>query len=260
MKISKPIFFVFTALLAAAPSRRASAAVSDLELLKKVDSLASYYGVDFSAEYTIVQDKPGQSRTATVAGVFRRDSSALYTIIIMQPAINRGQGYLKQGDTLWFYDPESKRFNSTSSRERFQNSNARNSDFTRSTLSEDYRILSGEEAVLGRFKCRALTLEAVSRDVTYPRMKIWVSDDGLIRQTQDYSLSGQLLRTSAIPEYYNIDGRYVPKAVLQVDALRGATVNGAFVNERTLISVSNPSFAPVSSAIFSKTYLEKASR
>jgi outer membrane lipoprotein-sorting protein len=224
------------------------------------DNLASYYGVDFSAEYTIVQDKPGQSRTATVAGVFRRDSDAMYTIVIVQPAINRGQGYLKQGNTLWFYDPESKRFNSTSSRDRFQNSNARNSDFTRSTLSDDYSISAGEEAVLGRFKCRVLTLEATSNEVTYPRMKVWVSEDGLVRKTEDYSLSGQLLRTSVIPEYYQIGGRYVPKAVLLVDALRGATVNGVFVNEKTQISIKNPSFSPVSSSVFSKTFLEKASR
>jgi outer membrane lipoprotein-sorting protein len=256
----KPVLFVFIAALFAAGAVGPLAAIPDEELLKRADNLASYYGVDFSAEYTIVQDKPGQSRNATVAGVFRRDSDAMYTIVIVQPAINRGQGYLKQGDTLWFYDPESKRFNSTSSRDRFQNSNARNSDFTRSTLSDDYNISTGEEAVLGRFKCRVLTLEATNKEVTYPRMKVWLSEDGLVRKTEDYSLSGQLLRTSVIPEYYNLGGRYVPKAVLLVDALRGATVNGVFVNEKTQISIKNPSFAPVSSSVFSKTFLEKASR
>jgi outer membrane lipoprotein-sorting protein len=256
----KPLLFVFTAALLAVRAACSLWAISDEELLKKVDNLASYYGVDFSAEYTIVQDKPGQSRSTTVAGVFRRDSDAMYTIIIIQPAINKGQGYLKQGDTLWFYDPESRRFNSTSSRGRFQNSNARNSDFTRSTLADDYRISSGAEEILGRFRCRVLTLEAVSREVTYPRMKVWVSEDGLVRKTEDYSLSGQLMRTSAVPEYHNIGGRYVPKAILFVDALRGAMVNGVFVNEKTQISISRPSFAPVSGSIFSKTYLEKAAR
>jgi outer membrane lipoprotein-sorting protein len=254
------LLFVFTAALLAARVPSSLWAISDEELLKKVDGLASYYGVDFSAEYTIVQDKPGQGRSTTVAGVFRRDSDAMYTIVIIQPAINKGQGYLKQGNTLWFYDPESKRFNSTSSQSRFQNSNARNSDFTRSTLADDYRISSGAEEVLGRFKCRVLTLEALNNEVTYPRMKVWVSEDGLVRKTEDYSLSGQLMRTSAIPEYYNIGGRYVPSAILFVDALRGATVNGVFKNEKTQITISKPSFAPVSGAVFSKTYLEKVSR
>lgn len=235
-------------------------AISDNELLAGVDAAVSYYGVDFSAEYTIVQDKPGQGLSTTVAGVFRRDSSNTYVIIIMQPLATKGQGYLKQGETLWFYDPENRRFNTTRSSDRFQNSNARNSDFTRSTLAQDYKVISGEDAVLGRFKCRLLTLEATTTEVTYPKMKAWISDDGLLRKTEDYSLSGQLLRTSAIPDYYSIEGRFVPKQILFVETLRGATINGKFVNEKTQITISKPSFARVANSVFSKTFLENVNK
>jgi outer membrane lipoprotein-sorting protein len=235
-------------------------ALSDEEILQRADSLASYYNTDFSAEYTIVQDRPGQARSTTVAGIFRRDSDETYVIVIMQPAVSRGQGYLKQGKTLWFYDPESRRFNSTSSQDRFQNSNARNSDFTRSTMASDYRIVSGEDAALGRFRCRLLTLEALSGEVTCPRMKIWISEDGLVRKTEDYSLSGQLLRTSAIPDYYQVGGRYVPKQILLVDALRGAVINGSFVNEKTQITITKPSFDRVADSVYSKTFLETVNR
>jgi len=235
-------------------------AISDQELLATVDSLVSYYDTDFSAEYTIVQEKPGQGLSTTVAGVFRRDSSETFVIVIMQPLISKGQGYLKQGKTLWFYDPESRRFNTTSNAERFQNTNARNSDFTRSTLSQDYKVTAGADAVLGRFQCRVLTLEAVTTNVTFPKMKIWVSEDGLLRKSEDYSLSGQLLRTSAIPDYYRIDGRHVPKQLLFVDALRGAVINGTFMNEKTQISISKPSFGKVADSVFSKTFLETVNR
>jgi len=231
-------------------------AITDQELLVKVDSLVSYYGTDFSAEYTIVQEKPGQGLSTTVAGVFRRDSSETFVIVIMQPLINKGQGYLKQNKTLWFYDPESRRFNTTTNAERFQNTNARNSDFTRSTLAQDYKVTAGEDAVLGRFNCRLLTLEAVTTDVTYPKMKVWISNDGLLRKSEDYSLSGQLLRTSAIPDYYQIGGRFVPRQILFVDALRGAMINGTFMNEKTQISIAKPSFAKVADSVFSKTFLE----
>jgi outer membrane lipoprotein-sorting protein len=229
---------------------------SDLDILKKADSLASYMDSDFSAEYTIVQDKPGQSRNTTVAGVFRRDVREMYVIIIMQPTINKGQGYLKQGETLWVYDPESRKFNTTSSSDRFQNTNARNSDFTRSTLAEDYKIISGTDEALGKFKCRVLNLEAVTTEVTYPKMKIWISEDGLVRKTEDYSLSGQLLRTSAFPDYYQIGSRFVPKRILFVDALLGATVAGKFVNEKTQITINKPSFSGLADSVFSKTFLE----
>jgi hypothetical protein len=161
---------------------------------------------------------------------------------------------------MWIYDPRSKRFNSTSSQERFQNTNARNSDFTRSTLAQDYRINSGADAVLGRFKCRVLTLEAIVNEVTYPKMKIWISEDGLVRKTEDYSLSGQLLRTSAITDYWRIGNRYVPKQIVFVDALRGARINGNFVNEITTISINKPSFSRLADMVFSKDYLERISK
>jgi outer membrane lipoprotein-sorting protein len=247
-----PVLFFFTA--------ASIQAVTDQELLVKVDSLVSYYGIDFSAEYTIVQEKPGQGLSTTVAGVFRRDSSETFVIVIMEPSISKGQGYLKQGKTLWFYDPESRNFNTTNNADRFQNTNARNSDFTRSTLSQDYKVTAGEDVTLGRFKCRLLTLEAVTKDVTYPKMRVWISEDGLLRKTEDYSLSGQLLRTSAIPDYHQISGRYVPKQILFVDALQGAIINGKFTNEKTQITISRPSFGKVADSVFSKTFLESVNR
>jgi outer membrane lipoprotein-sorting protein len=238
----------------------AVASEADQKLLERADNLVSYMNTDFSAEYTIVQEKPGQSRTVTVTAIFRRDSQEMYVIVVLQPAISRGQGYLKQGKTLWLYDPESRRFNSTSSQERFQNTNARNSDFTRSTLAQDYRVITGENAQLGRFSCRVLTLEAVTNEVTYPKMKIWISDDGLVRKTEDYSLSGQLLRTSAIPDYYLIGQRFVPKSILFVDELRGAVINGNFVKEKTQITISKSSFERLPDSRFSKQYLETVNK
>ena len=232
----------------------------DHELLVKVDALASYMDTDFQAEYVIIQDRPGQSRSTTVAGVFRRDSREQYVIVIMDPLISRGQGYLKEGGTLWFYDPQSRRFNTTSSADRFQNTNARNSDFTRSTLSQDYRVTAGENVILGRFNCRLLTLEAVTSEVTYPRMKVWISEDGLLRKSEDYSLSGQLLRTSAVADYYFLEGRYIPRQIVIVDELRGTVVNGVFRNERTQISISRPSFSGVADSVFSMAFLESVNR
>jgi hypothetical protein len=91
-------------------------------------------------------------------------------------------------------------------------------------------------------------------------MKIWISDDGLVRKTEDYSLSGQLMRTSAIPDYYRIGNRFVPKQILFEESLRGAMINGKFVNERTLITINKPSFARVADSVYSKTFLESVNR
>lgn len=233
---------------------------TDDDLLKTVDGLVSYPDSDFSAIYEIVQQRPGQNDVTTRAGLYRRDAKEQYVIVILDPESSRGQGYLKEGDTLWFYDPESGVFNSTSSRERFRNTNASNADFTRSTLSIDYKPVSASVETLGKFKCRVLQLEAKNNSVAYPKMKIWVSEDGLLRKSEDYSLAGRLMRTTEIPGYYKVGKRYVPKAIRVTDALRGAKVAGKFRNEATVISISGPSFSKIDNVTFSKTYLENVNR
>lgn len=227
-------------------------------LLEKVDALASYPDTDFSAQYTVIHDKPDKGRSVTVSQVFRRDDAEKYVILALEPASRRGQGYLRTGSTLWVYDPESRRFNSTSSQNRFQNSNARNSDFTQSTLSIDYSIISAERALLGRFQCWRLQLESVDARGATPSMAVWIDDENLLRKAEDYSHSGKLMRTTAIPEYHRINGRKVPRTVLIEDALAGAVVDGFFIRERTLITVSDISFEDLPDSVFSKTYLERA--
>jgi hypothetical protein len=220
----------------------------------------SYLDSDFSAEYRIVQDTPGEGRTVTVAAVFRRDLDDIYTIIILEPDIDRGQGYLKQGDTLWIYDPASGRFNTTSSRDRFQNSNARNSDFTRSTLADDYDILSVEPVRLGKFDTFLYELESDKKGVTYPYTKIWITDDGRILKTEDYSRSRQLVRITAVPDYQSLGLKMIPKNIYIIEVLEGAFIDGEFVNERTIITVTQPSFDPVPNSVFSKAFLERMRR
>jgi hypothetical protein len=230
------------------------------QMLHNADALVNFPNSDFSGEYTIVRDVPKQGRTTTRCVIFRRDSAKTFTIIIMEPAINKGQGYLKMNDTIWAYDPESRKFNSTSSKERFQNSNARNSDFTQSTLAEDYDVVKGEQVKLGVFDCWLLDLKANNDEVTYPVMKIWISADGLVRKTEDYSLSNQLLRTTAISGYQKLQEKYVPTKILFVDNLVGAMVDGVFVHEKTQITINKPSLKALPDSVFSKSFLENVSR
>ena len=62
--------------------------------------------------------------------IYRRDKENTYLIVMVSPKSDKGKGYLKSDNKLWFYDPISRRFILTSAKDRFQNLNARNSDFT----------------------------------------------------------------------------------------------------------------------------------
>lgn len=231
-----------------------------ITMLRRADSLASFPGTDFSAEYTVVQDVPGRGRTTTISTVFRRDSEKKYVIVVMEPAASKGQGYLKLDQTLWFYDPQSRKFNSARAGDRFQNSNARNSDFTGSTLAQDYRVVKGEATRLGAYDCWVLDLEAATREITYPFMRIWIDAEGLVRKAEDYSLSRQLLRTTLIPAYQKVGTRYFPRKMLIVENLSGTLVAGTFVNERTQVTIEKPSLRRLPDSVFSKSFLESVSR
>ena len=229
-------------------------------MLKAVDSLVSFTDTDFSAQYKIEQSKPGEGTSVTDAVIIRRDKDEKYLILILDPPADKGKGYLKIGSNMWLYDPMARRFDFTSSKERFQNSNARNSDFTSSSYSTDYDIVTTKQEQLGKFQCWVLELKANNDGPSFPRCKIWVSEDKLVRKTEDYSLSGQLMRTRAVPSYQQVGERFVPNSLYIIDNLRGKTINGKFQNETTKITITQPSLGKQQDSIYSQAYLEKVSK
>lgn len=226
-------------------------------MLKKVDALATFDQSDFSAECMVIQTIPGEGQTINRVALFRRDVQSKYLMLILEPLADRGKGYLKIGQGLWLYQPKDRNFEFTSSKERFQNSNARNSDFTHSSFSTDYRVTAARQETLGSRLCWVIDLMATTSDVTFPITRIWVSDDNLVRKTEDYSLSKQLLRTTAMPSYQEVGSRFVPVTITIVDALRGRKIKGKFNSEVTEISITKPSLAALPSELFTKAFLEK---
>ena len=118
--------------------------------------------------------------------------------------------------------------------------------------------------VLGKLNCVLFNLKAKGDDVDYPFLKLWVTrDDGLVRKKEDYSKSGQLLRTSLIPSYQIVEGNgrknMLPVKMLIVDNLRGKKIDGKMQYERTQISISNAVFKNEENIVYSKPFLEMMS-
>ena len=226
-------------------------------LLETVDAVVTFDDTDVSAEYEIKKRDPGGASSTTVATMFRRDRKNEFLILILEPQVDKGKGYLKIGDNLWLYDPVGRSFTFTSAKERFQNSSARNSDFNRSHFAEDYTPVGSYEEKLGVFECTVLELEARNDSVSFPKMKIWVSEDNLIRKMEDYSLSGQLMRTTAIPSYQRVGRRWLPMKMVILDHLRSRRINNRIEYERTTITISKPSLTELPDSLFTKEYLER---
>ena len=235
-----------------------------LALLQKAEENTCFYDTDMKGDYQIVHDKPGEGRNVLSAILYRRDSQKKWTILITGPEKDKGKGYLQFDSNIWFYDPADKRFTFSSARDKFQNTNANTSDFAPQLYVSDYSMEAYEEVKLGKFDCLAFSLKAVSKNVAYPELKLWVSkSDGLMRKREDYSLSHQRLRTIAVPSYQKIksgDREYsIPVNMVIQDHLRGKKINDKVEFEKTVISISNVAFNPVEDIVYTKPYLETMS-
>jgi len=219
-------------------------------ILTQIDELGNFSGRDFSCVYTIVSEKPGEEKSVTQARVFRRDETDQFVLLILQPQVQRGQGYLKADENVWFYDPQSRKFEKSTLRENVQDSDAQNSDFNRNSLAQDYEVTAWESGTLGQFPVYILDLKAKHQNVSYDRMKIWVRQDiSIVLKEENYSVSNRLMRTALYPKYTVVEDKYLPSSALIIDELNKG--------ERTQFSMKDATTAPIPDYVFTKAYLER---
>lgn len=223
-------------------------------ILAEIDELRNFDDTDFSCVYTIVSEKPGEERSVTEALMFRRDTNDEFVMLIRKPDVQRGQGYLMIDDNVWFYDPDSREFEHSSLSENITDSEAKNSDFNRNSLSDDYSVESWETGELGGKAVYILNLKAKTTDVSYDRMKIWVRQDvTIVLKSEEYGFSGNLMRTTGYFNYVKLgDDKYIPTQMLLVDHLN--------VGEKTQVTLKNPSLKKIPDDVFSKSYLERVNQ
>jgi len=222
-------------------------------LLTTLDGRTSFVGKDFSAQISMISQDPEKGLEKNQVRMFRRDSRDEFLILFESPSTKRGQGYLRNGDSLFFYDAKSRKFTHQSMKESFEGSDARNSDFNRSTLSKDYKVATWEGGEYGRQKVWILNLEALNNEVTYPFLKMWVTQESLlILKTEDYSLNKRHMRTSVYPSWSKVGDSYTPNKMIFTDEL--------IPGKETQISLSKISTAALPDEVFTKPYLERVSR
>jgi len=223
------------------------------KILKELDTTSNFTDKDFSALFTIVSEKPGEKQSVTQARVFRRDSKKQFTILIMLPEVNKGQGYLREDDNVWFYDPSSRKFSHSSIKENLENTKAKNSDFTASSLSEDYTIASVNEGTLGKFGVWIFELKAKTNEVAYERVLLYIRKDRhMILKQEDYSLNGRLMRTTLIPKYIELNGKLLSSQILIIDEINKG--------EKSQITMTEQSIEKLPDKVFTKAFLEQVNR
>lgn len=257
MSIAKPRLGLLTllALVLILPLAAAMPAPGSPEvkaILKELDEMGNFGQQDYSALYTIVSEKPGEDPSTVQVKLFRRDERDQFVILIQKPERQKGQGYLKIDENVWFYDPESGNFSHSTIKENIQNSEAKNSDLKRYTFSDDYDVIAVNEGKLGAFPVWILDLKAKNNEVSYQRIRLTVrKDKPLPLKEEDFSVSDRLMRTVLyLPTYITAGPKTVPAKIKIVDELN--------VGEQSLLTISNVAVGKLADTVFTKAFLERA--
>lgn len=234
------------------PALAAGAEPDFKAMLKAIDDMADFGKQDYSAVYSIVSEKPGENPSTTQIKIFRRDQNDQIVILIQKPEKQKGQGYLKIDDNVWFFDPESGNYSHSTMKENINNTEAKNSDFKRYTFSEDYELEKAERTKLGVFEAWSLSLKARNNEVSYQKIRLTVrADKPIPLKEEDYSVSDRLMRTTLyLPTYVQAAGKLIPAKIKMVDEINKG--------EQSVISISDVVVAKLPDSVFTKTFLERA--
>ena len=161
-------------------------------------------GIVWNITITTNEEGASDSRGMTVK-VKKNNTLARFT----SPANMNDRMVLMVDRNMWFIRSGLKKPVSLSPRQKLLG-DAANGDIASTNYVDDYHaVLLGEETVR-KEPCYVLDLKAANKNVTYDRIKYWVSKERLVGiQAEFYTLSGKLFKTAEF-KYDNrisIDGQ-----------------------------------------------------
>lgn len=249
----KRLMMIFAILLVVAALGSPGFGLDYNAILKDIDEMMSFESRDYAATMTINQSDPEKGASRRVINQFRRDKEDKFLILILEPVAQKGQGYLRIEDNLWFYDPESRKFSHSSMKENFEGTDAKHSDFQRPSYASDYNVTGHTEGKLGKYEVYILDMKGKHNEVSYPFQKIWVrKDNHLLLKIESYSLNNRLMRTSLFPKYAKVENKYIPTHIIFEDELTPG--------KKTEIIIDNISMNPLPDKVFTKAYVEQVNR
>jgi outer membrane lipoprotein-sorting protein len=206
---------------------RDTTAIDAQQLLADSDAIRNP-SRSFGLTTTLTEYRNGrQTDTSTLQIYAKADpASGQYRNLIRfeAPARDSNKLMLKNGNDLWFYDPSSQASVRISPRQRLLGQ-AANGDVVTVNLSRDYRAsLAGDEEVENgereTLRCHRLTLTAISTDVTYSRLELWIDvERARPVKAKFFADSGELLKTAYYRRYQRELGVERPTETVIIDGL-----------------------------------------
>ena len=211
-------------------------------------------GIDLTTVFTLVQKKDGEADRVLRVKTFRRDSAAAYTIVFQYPDSEKGKGYLRKGDDLYFYLPSTREFVYRNRKDNIGSTDARTDLFGKQNTLEQYYATSAGTATVSKWECDVVRLDAKAPDVSYPVQKWYVRrSDGLPVKVENFSVSETLLATFYYIEYRDLGrGKWLFTKLLAVNNLEKG--------QKTYLTNDDISTTAIADYTFTKAYIEEQSR
>jgi outer membrane lipoprotein-sorting protein len=184
-------------------------------------------GRSFSVTVTLTDFQKGRQVDATTLQSYSRlQAGGQYSSLVrfVLPSRDSGKLMLKNGNDMWFYDPTNKASVRLSPQQRLLGQ-ASNGDVATVNLGKDYKpTLVGEEEVQNgerqMRKSYKLALEAVSPDVTYASIEMWVdAENNRPIKARFFAESTRLLKTVYYRKFQPQLGAERPAESVIIDGL-----------------------------------------
>ena len=223
------------------------------EVLKKMDDLLSLEA-DGTAKVKLTIQEVGQATKVQEMLYYRQDATDSFLIVILTPANEKGNGYLKNKENMWLYKKNTRTFQFINSDENIGSSDATADDFEEKKLSDEYNVVGKiEEIKLDSRDVYKFEVKGKNKSVKDPKRIYWVDKSTFLPlQVQNFSLSGTLMETIQFGGYKKIENSYIATRTLVVDEFEKGN--------KTLVEISNFSTNKIDSKIFTKAYLENLSK
>lgn len=232
---------------AAAPDRTADSAELARRLVTRADQIR-FPAEGFQVDVSIVTAQQDGSQDKHVYRVLSKGNENT-VVMVMEPAIERGQILLMKGRDLWVFMPDVSQPVRISLAQRLTGQVA-NGDLARANFSGDYHPTLLRNEVVNGVPCHVLELTAVDRSVTYQRVLYWVEQkSGAPLKAEFYSLSKRLLKKARYENFQDMAGALRPTRMVMEDALRGG--------EQSVLDYSAMKLRNLPDKVFTKDYLKK---
>jgi outer membrane lipoprotein-sorting protein len=218
------------------------------EILQHADrARGNVEGIIWDITIMTIEEGARETRGLTVK-VKKNNTLAKYT----SPANMNDRMVLMVDRNMWFIRSGLKKPVSISPRQKLMG-DAANGDIASTNYREDYNaVLLGSEPVRGE-DCHVLDLKAANKNVTYDRIKYWVSKSRLVGvKAEFYTISGKLFKTAE----FTYDNRIKIDGEEEIPFISELVIHDAIQQDKvTTLTYSNIKVQPIPDSTFNLNVL-----